>query len=373
MDRKTLSSGFASFIRDNWLVLIFLVGLLLRIFLVVSMKDYEPDSYIRFGMGEKLAKTPFAIYNNGVFLPFFQYVVAVLVYFGGNLTSVRIMSAIVGSLLTIPVYKMSFLISKNKVLANFCAVLVSLNPVLVVYGSLAMSESLFVLLVSLTVYLLAARRYAWASIPLTLAVLTRYESWVLLPAIPLYFVFKERRSFLEKLIPVLVSCIAIVGWLWVNKLYFNDPFFFLKNVGALNLPYRYDVPTVWGVPAVLRGVFGFVLYPLVYPLMYVPVLSMVLYLRRASSVKSSYAGSFMLFILIVYDAFLTVTQVLHASWGWSRHFLPLIPLYVVLGSACLRPSITKRKLVLILVLSLSISAVVTYLQVSVESAFLSPI
>jgi hypothetical protein len=106
--------------------------------------------------------------------------------------------------------------------------------------------------------------------------------------------------------------------------------------------------------------------------MYIPILSAILYIRGASSVKNSYPGSFMLFMLIVYDTFLTVTQALHANWGWSRHFLPLIPLYVVLGSACLRPSIPKRKLALIVALSLSISAAVTYLQVTVESAFLSP-
>lgn len=146
MDQKALPRSFASFIEDRWFVFIFLAGLLLRLLLVVSIRDYEPDSYIRFTIGEKLAKNPFAIYSNGVFLPFFQYVVAIIIIFGGNPTSVRIMSAIVGSLVTIPVYKMSIVISKNKFLANFCAVLVGLNPILVVYGSLAMSESLFVLL-----------------------------------------------------------------------------------------------------------------------------------------------------------------------------------------------------------------------------------
>jgi hypothetical protein len=346
--------------------------MLLRILLVASIKDYEPDSYIRFAIGETLAKNPSAIYSNGVFLPFFQYVVSVIIMIGGNLTSVRIMSALVGSLVTIPVHEMSMKISNNKFLANFCAALVSLNPILIVYSSLAVSESLFVFLVTLTIYFFVTQRYVWASVPLALAVLTRYESWVLLPAISLYFAVKERRSFLEKQIPILVSCLAIVGWLWVNKQYYGDPFFFLKNLGALNLPYRFDVPTVWGVPEALRGVFGFALYPLIYPFMYVPILSAILYLRGTSLVKNSYSSSLMLFVFVVYDMFLTVTQVIHANWGWGRHFLPLIPLYVVLGSACLRPSMTKREFALILVLSLSISAVLTYLQVAVESAFLSP-
>jgi len=372
MVQKGRLSDPASILKDRRLIFIFLAGLLLRLSLSVLIKDYEPDSYVRFSIGEQLAKNPFAIYSNNVFLPFFQYLVSFLILLGGNPTSVRIMSAIAGSLTTVPVYKMSMLISKTKRIADFCTILVALNPILIVYSSLGISESLFVLLLTLAIYLFVARRYAWATIPLTLAVLTRYESWILLPAILLFFVWKDRRFSSKKQIPILVSCIAVVSWLWVNKQYYNDPFFFLHNLGAVNLPYRFDVPTIWGVPESLRGAFGFALYPLIYPFMYVPILWAAVYLRGITEFKNSPSGSFMLLILIVYDAFLTTTQVLHANWGWGRHFLPLIPIYVVLGSACLRPSMSKRKLTVILVLYFLISAVLTYLQVRVESAFLNP-
>jgi Gpi18-like mannosyltransferase len=365
-------SGFISILRDRQLTCIFLVSLLLRLSLVALIKDYELDSYVRFSIGEQLAKNPLAINSNGVFLPFFQYLISFLILLGGNLTTVRVMSAIAGSLTIIPVYKMSMQFSKTKRLAKFCMMLVALNPILIVYSSLAMSESLYVLLVTLSIYSLVIHKYAWATIPLTLAVLTRYESWILLPAIFLFFIWKDKRFSSEKQIPILASCIAIIGWLWINKQYYNDPFVFLHNLGAVNLPYRFDVATVWSIPESLRGVFNLALYPLIYPVMYVPIISALLYLKATSLSKSNPPASLMITICLVYNMLLTITQMLHANWGWGRHFLPLIPIYTILGGACFSHSASTRKLLLTAIASVSISTVLVYLQVAAESAFLNP-
>lgn len=365
-------SRFGSIFRNRQLIAIFLAGLFLRLSLVVLIRDYEPDSLVRFSIAAQLAKNPLAIYVNGVFLPFFQYLVSILILLGGNLTSVRLMSVAFGSLTIIPVYQMSVQISKARRIANICATLIALNPILIVYSSFAMSESLYVLLATLVAYFFITKRYTWAIAPLTLAVLTRYESWVLLPVILLFFTLKDKRFSSQKQIPVLVSSIAIVGWLWINKQYFNDPLIFLHNLGAINLPYNFDVPTIWGVPESLRGVFGFALYPLIYPFIYLPIISPLLYWKAISLGKNNISASFMLSILVVYDAFLTVTQVLHASWGWGRHFLPLIPFYVTLASACIPSSLNNKKLLAILTANILISAFFVYLQVSTESAFLSP-
>jgi 4-amino-4-deoxy-L-arabinose transferase-like glycosyltransferase len=348
------------------------LALILRLMLVFSITDYEPDSYVRFRIGEQLARNPLAVSLNGVFLPFFQYVGAFVVFLGGSMITVRLLSAVAGAL-TIPVtYRLSLLVSRSRRIAAFSALLIAVNPFMIIYGSFGVSESIYVLMLLSALYLMASERLATSSIPLALAVLTRYESWVLTPAILLFRLWKDKKISIEKHLPVLASCAAIVGWLWLNKMYYGDAFFFVHHSGAVGFPYSYDVPTVWGVPESVKVVWGLLLYPAIYPFIYVPILSGYALCKAPLLAKNSPSVKFLLFVLLNYTAFLTITQILHISWGWGRHFLPLIPIYTILGCACISTSISKKKLLLTAIVSVSISTVLVYWQVVIESAFLSP-
>ena len=356
--------------RNRLYAIICLISFIARLLLVMLIQDYEPDSYIRFHIGQQIAKNPYAIYSNGAFLPFYQYLIALLVVLGGDLYSVRLMSAFAGSLLVLIVYKTSFLVHKSERTAILSMILASFNPLLLLYSAFAMSEAVYSFLLLLAFYLLLKHQFILASFPLVLSVLTRYESWVLMPTMLLFFMWKEKTFSAKKYIPLLASCNAIVWWLLINKLNYNDPFFFMHYLGRMDLPQNFDVTAIWGIPEIFRSAFGAILYPVIYPFMYAPVLSAQVYKKLRSLNRTNLQTSFLVTMLVSYTASLTVTKILHINWGWGRHFLPLIPLHIILGTFCFS-HIKKTKILLCITLSnIIISAFLTYLQVSTEYAFL---
>ena len=127
--------------------------------------------------------------------------------------------------------------------------LFALNPNMLYLQSIAMTEAIFVCAVLLTLYASLKQRPWLAGFGLLAANMTRYEGWLLIPAVVLYFFFRDRRA------AILVGLIASIGpayWLVHNLYYYSDPLEFYRGVGSAKWIYEQGLAKGYG-PAPTEG------------------------------------------------------------------------------------------------------------------------
>jgi len=134
--------------------------------------------------------------------------------------------------------------------AAWTAVLLfALNPNMLYLQSLAMTEAIFACAVLITLYASLKDR-AWLAGPGLLAgALTRYEGWILIPFVVLYFFWRDRRA------GIVVGLIASVGplyWLGHNFVFHGDPLDFYHGVGSAKWVYEQGLAKGYG-PAPTEG------------------------------------------------------------------------------------------------------------------------
>ncbi len=113
--------------------------------------------------------------------------------------------------------------------------LFALNPNMLYMQSLAMTEAIFVCAVLLTLYASLKDRSWLAGLGLLAASMTRYEGWILIPAVAFYFFWRDRRG------GFVVGLIASVGplyWLGHNYYYYGDALEFYRGVGSAKWIYE---------------------------------------------------------------------------------------------------------------------------------------
>jgi hypothetical protein len=134
--------------------------------------------------------------------------------------------------------------------AGWTAVLLfALNPNMLYLQSLAMTEAVFVCAVLLTLYA-TLREKAWlAGLGLLAGTLTRYEGWVLIPVVVLYFFWRDRWA------GIVVGMIASLGplyWLGHNFVFHGDALDFYRGVGSAKWIYEQGLAKGYG-PAPTEG------------------------------------------------------------------------------------------------------------------------
>lgn len=134
--------------------------------------------------------------------------------------------------------------------AGWTAVLLfALNPNMLYLQSLAMTEAIFACSVLLTLYA-SLRQKAWlAGFGLLAANMTRYEGWMLIPFVVLYFFWRDRRA------GFVVGLIASAGplyWLGHNFVFHGDPLDFYRGVGSAKWIYQQGLAKGYG-PAPTEG------------------------------------------------------------------------------------------------------------------------
>jgi hypothetical protein len=147
--------------------------------------------------------------------------------------------AIPSSLCFVAAGLLLFLIARHSYESEHAAwtavLLFALNPNMLYLQSLAMTEAIFVCSVLLTLYASLKDRAGLAGLGLLAATMTRYEGWILIPFVVLYFFWRDRRA------GFVVGLIASVGplyWLGHNYVYYGDALEFYRGVGSAKWIYE---------------------------------------------------------------------------------------------------------------------------------------
>ena len=217
-------TGVASGVKLNVLCASFvlLVALAIRLYHLGEMPiDRLPDSYHRWLIAELTmahgwAYTDFKpIPNNTVvWLPLFQYLIAIVMYAIGNSSIIvsRIVSLIFGSLTCLVVYQVCMKLYQKKWFALVGGMLIAFQPWHVDFSILGMAESLSSFLVVLTTYFFVSNKPGRFGVFSFLAALCTYEAWVVVFAELVLGIVKNGWKSSRALCAGVPLPLAVIGW-----------------------------------------------------------------------------------------------------------------------------------------------------------------
>ncbi len=147
---------------------------------------------------------------------------------------IKVADCIVSSLSVILIYKLALTFFKKRRIALFSSLIAMIYPHFLFYATSRLTESLYIFLLLLALLYLYKERFFWASILLTLGVLTRPTLDLLNPVLIITFAyFIHRYSFketLKKLGLFLITYAVIMSPWWVYNFQRYDHFVRL-NIG----------------------------------------------------------------------------------------------------------------------------------------------
>ena len=238
-----------------WIALLAIV-LRLALLAYVSSGNYsepfpllEPDAREYYRIGQNLALsgefTEGAVTNfepDSFRTPVYPFLIALSLKVTGSIWALLILQCLLAGVLVVAVYALGRRLMPHK-FALLAALIIALDPVGIVYGSLLMTESLFLLLLTLALLLFtkqsfddnaAGRDLAWVGVLLGLATLTRpIGLFVPILLALIYAIFKKK--FAPALIMLFTFALVIMPWSVRNKLVFDS--WSLSAVGGYNLYY----------------------------------------------------------------------------------------------------------------------------------------
>ncbi len=205
------------------LAVVLAVAAFLRIRRMSELDIFE-DGYHHWLIGSHWALTgayvdPMSMMTNGNWLPGYYPLVGALdlVAGWGALTLLRVVSLLCSLGTTLLVYAMAR--PAGRLAALFASLFLGLAIQDALIGSMALPESIVVLSVTASIYLLffARRpesriRYVAASLLLLLAVTLRYEAWIVAVLLPLYGWLERREEFRRLVLVALPAWVFAIAW-----------------------------------------------------------------------------------------------------------------------------------------------------------------
>ncbi|HIE14954.1 TPA: phospholipid carrier-dependent glycosyltransferase, partial [Candidatus Bathyarchaeota archaeon] len=210
--------------------LILSVALMTRILYILLLADPEYDGYDRFLKGICMLSQPFEVRHHWCWLPLFQYIDAMLYWLTHSYISVRIFSTICGVLSLIILYYLALEISNSKKTAFVSMILMTFNPIIFIYDTTGMTESFFIFLFLLSVFLIEIRKPILSSIPISMACLVRYEAWFLVSFLYLSAFFHKYLNFKKFVTALIFPSVCIASWLYINFSYYGNPLHFILTL-----------------------------------------------------------------------------------------------------------------------------------------------
>jgi len=260
----------------------------------------------------------YAFYIHGLnFLPAYQLVASAL----ANLFLLRLFSIVCVLLSGWLFWKIMADLTDSK-RAIFVTVLFLWNPLILLYGSLAMSESFATLLMLLMLFFYLRGRHGWSALSLTIGVFTSYWLWVFTPFFMGKLVAETRVSrwlwkrWLWYLLPVL----ALVSWGVASYIAEKNPLNFLSVSQSIYANTASKNPL-----GSLNPISKLSLYTVVYPLLFLTMTPVALWFGKQNKLRGilRYFGTSLTVIL-------TAGLLLNLIVGWARYFIPLIPVCLIL-------------------------------------------
>ena len=289
----------------------FILSGVIMVFLIFLTPDIDYDSYFRFQVAYNMGFS--LLYAQSlIWLPGYQFIVAVVKDF----VLMRFFSVFC-VLATFKVLENLTFIDRKVAVATSLFYL--FNPFIIFYGSQAMSESLSTLLTVSFIYLFVAEKHIYATLVLVCGVLTAYSFWVFVPFVLVFGLIRRRKSVAVYLLPVL----AIVWWGYINYSLANTPLNFL-DLASL---FHHDISATLFITL---NPLNMLFFPVVYPLMFTLPFTLQLLRKKVTRMNAS-AKSLLLYFIILSIILLMAGQVFGYLFGWGRYFIPLLPVYIMLG------------------------------------------
>lgn len=161
-------------------ITVFLIVLSVRFYrFFVGGFDWYGDAYAQWYLTKQLIHE--GEWNHTFWLPFYNIVCGAFMILTGNETLLipKLINVFSGTLSCVFVYFILIKIYPEKEVAFTGGLLLSFQPAFVEWNILAMTEAFTILLVLIGIYYYIDKRYLASGIFIGLAVLTRFEPWIL--------------------------------------------------------------------------------------------------------------------------------------------------------------------------------------------------
>jgi hypothetical protein len=312
---------------------VFSIGLatVAKLCLIAAGPDLEIDGYGHALAARKLIEHPTDLGVHWVWLPLGHVLYALLLCLGWGMDGIRYLNCALTSVLALGVAcvvdRGSFRFSAPA-LRWTTAALVALSPLALATGESGVLEPLFALLVIASALSLSRRQGALAGLLASLAVLLRYEGW-LLPPVFLWIWWRSQRdrSLLWAWLAPLSTIAAYVGLrAFTTK---GGALSFLGENHAFASSFFTGVAAHWPVPP--HAAWMSLWYAVIVPALVLGPL-MPFAIAGIPWLKPS-APRPLVSVLLAILAFLTLGFVARQHLGLSRHALTLTPLYALLAAA----------------------------------------
>src|SRR5215470_10203225 len=199
-----------------------LVTLAVRLGLLLVSVDMPGDGPSRAAMSYSWSKSPYLVTHGG-WLPGFLYIAGIFNFFVTDpLFASRVLNLILGSA-TILLYYLLIRRLYNRIAALFASFLLAVLPLHVGLSVSSLADTSFLFATIASMVLLTGTnegnegklRVGLSLCLFCWALMTRYEAWLLIPAFPIYYFLRTRKTSTAGLM-LLILLLFPVGWMLEN-------------------------------------------------------------------------------------------------------------------------------------------------------------
>ncbi len=188
-------------------VMLFLLAFFLRLGLLLVSVDIPGDGPSRAAMSHSWSKSPYLVTHGG-WLPGFLYIAGIFNFLVPDpLFASRVLNLILGSV-TIPLYYLLIRRLYNGIAALFASFLLAVLPLHVGLSVSSLADISFLFATIASMVLLTGTNEGKGG-------KLRYEAWLLIPAFPIYYFHKTRKTSTAGLV-LLILLLFPVGWMLEN-------------------------------------------------------------------------------------------------------------------------------------------------------------
>ncbi len=214
-------------------VLLPLAAFVIRLLAVLFWIDVPGDGPARAILAYNWSRSPYIVIHDSGWLPGFTYQAGILsLIVRDPAVSTRVLNLAMGTF-TLPVFYLLIRRVFGQSTALFSALVLVFFPLHIGLSASSLTEAsfLFELVAGVALLIAAAENtrsralYLGLSLlSLGLAVMTRYEAWLLIPLFPSYYILKTRKASTAILMMVILVAFP-AAWLLGNRIYTGDFFY----------------------------------------------------------------------------------------------------------------------------------------------------
>ncbi|MBM4359434.1 MAG: hypothetical protein FJ096_15125 [Deltaproteobacteria bacterium] len=338
----------------RWMLCVLVLALAVwRIDYVLGGIDPDSDAHAHFVIARSILADPKDLSVHWVWLPLFHYLEAGAVWLGASMQAIRFTN--VGLAALAPLVLFAVLeprtagvpaadVALERASVILACVLFALNPIAMQMGTTGQMEPLFCLLVLFTAWSLDRGRPGLAAIPLSAAVLLRYETWAVVPALLVHQLLARVPAIRRRLpewernasttgarafLPIVLPALAVFLWAAVRRATVDD-----RWLGALRQTREFANDAVGVTSSFSQGLSKIVhdgcLYLTRIPDRVMGVTLLLVPFGVFASFRRDGLRWFAIYGSIL--SFLTLTWLLRATLGLDRHFVAVGPFYALLAA-----------------------------------------